>query len=448
MRRILLAIVGVLLAVGTGVYLAGRTVVAHRASAALTEVRSKLPSSVTLKVARTGVARDLRGVTLHDVRLAHPRGVVRIRRIRVHGGVWPFAPARATIRRITAHGIRGRTTAPASSLRIGRARLRDVTLDADGAHGAHGVRAAAGRVHGLSATWAAAQLHLPTVRLEGVAPGRAERVYADRSVLHTGAGLDTTLRVAGLSLRALSLPRVLAVATGAAGATARADPHGPLARLSTGRIDVVAQERSRRTVRHLRLNLRRRPDGAVAGRVRLDGLGLAHRRRVPVGRERLSLRLNAVVRPRRKQATLSDIGVDLPGGTRITGRARLDVAPGGDGARTRVGNAARLRLVALSLDVRGHGGVAAWLGADDDPSRAAVGGLLARELAHLARFARIADRRAQRSATVLRRFLRNGGHIHVAARPGEPVPVSRLGRLARERPAHLIGATRAHIRRR
>jgi hypothetical protein len=111
-----------------------------------------------------------------------------------------------------------------------------------------------------------------------------------------------------------------------------------------------------------------------------------------------------------------------------------------------MGNAAQLRLVDLSLDVHGHGGVAAWLGADGDPSRAAVGGLLARELAQLANFARVADRRAQRSATVLRRFLRNGGHIHVAARPGEPVPVSRLGRLARERPAHLIGATRAHIR--
>jgi hypothetical protein len=439
-RRILLAIVGVVLAVGTGVYLAGRTVVEHRASAALTEVRGKLPSSVTLEVARTAVARDLRGVILHDVRLAHPRGVVRIGRIRVHGGVWPFAPADGPIRRITAYGLRGRTTAPTASLRIGRARLRDVTLDADG------VRAAAGRLHGLSATWAAAQLHLPTVRLEGVAPGRAERVYADRSVLHTGAGLDTTLRVAGLSLRALSLRRALAVASGTAGATAGAGPHGPLARLSTGRIDVVARGRPRRTVRHLRLNLRRRPDGAVAGRVRLDGLGRAHRRRVPVGRARLSLRLNAVVRPRRKQATLSDIGVDLPGGTRITGRARLDVAPGGDGARTRMGNAAQLRLVDLSLDVHGHGGVAAWLGADGDPSRAAVGGLLARELAQLANFARVADRRAQRSATVLRRFLRNGGHIHVAARPGEPVPVSRLGRLARERPAHLIGATRAHIR--
>jgi len=441
-RRALLAGVGVLLAILTGVYLAGRTVVEHRANAALERIRADLPAPARLTIDDMRIALDLRGVRLRGVRLAGPGGTLQSDRIVVRGAVWPFEKRGTRLRRLTASALRGRVDGRVT-LGIDRVHLSEVRL---GQRGIRETHAGKGRITGVTVTAPGVQLHMPTVYLADVAPPRVDRVYANTSTLHTGWSVDTSVRVAGLSLRDLDLGPLLPV-TDRERPTVPVAGQGTVATVSTGRIDVMTREQSRRTVRRLRIGLRRRADGALVGRVRLVGVAGMNGGRGQRRRERLSARFTAIIEPRPRRAALRDLSVDLPGGTRITGRANLDVARAQSTPPVAGVHPTRLRLVDASLDVRGKGGVAAWLGAAPDPSRAAVRGLLARELAALSSFAGVADARARRSAHTLRRFLRDGGRIHVDATPREPIPVDRLRALVQERPMRLIGATAAEIRR-
>lgn len=437
MPRILLALGGVTLALLAGMYLAGRTVVEHRAGEALDTLRLRLTPDARLAVEDVTAAPDLRGVRLRGIELTAGGSTIQIGRARARGGIWPFDGSSTAVRRVTLHNLNAHA-GRADTVRAERIRLRDVELGRE----ADPLRAAAGRVDRFSANVGGGHLAASTLTLAELTPERLGRIYASQAIVHTGGTSDLTLRVAGLGLRDVALAAIAEHLRG----TPETAGERALGTLTTGRIAATSRGVSRGVARHLRVSLRRRADRALTGRVRLSG---AVDGRGPAGdgqQDRLTLDFTPVLHPDGTTIDLNDVALDLPDGGRVTGHARLDRTTRRRPDSRAPDSFAAIRLVDLSLDMRGAG-VARWLGGNGRGATGSNTGLLDLDQTDLARFGRTADGPSRHAADALARFLRDGDRLHVEASPSTPVPVGELHALARKMPARLIAATQARIRR-
>lgn len=456
MKKIILGVGCITLALLAGGYIGARSVVESEARKTVEVLQRNTPEHLRLDLGNVSVGTFLRKVEFRGVALSSRAGTLTMRRVTAAGLLANVTnPDERSLSKIVAHKLHWRD-GEGVDLRAKRLVLRRVTMAGPALQHAH---AAEGLAQGLTFRTPEQSGSSRSIQFESLSPKRIGRIYLHRATLLEGFPRKR-MTVSGLGIRNVAVDRVYGSAMAAFGKTLSMTRPGPrdagrLFKLTTGQIAVSEGAGDGGAIDRLSVTMSRRNTGDLAAKVLLDGIVLKpsgtatgslwsswQGKRLPA----LGIAANVRFDPYEDRLDVERLLLDVPGRTRIHASGSIDGAQHALTSGSAGGALQGLRLAALKLDIDGDGLFQEWIAQAAGKAGVSRKTMLADQIGDLSRMARNAPRPVRRSANALGRFLRQGGHLSLEVTPSRPVPLNRLRAVADESPEHLIVATEARLR--